>query len=175
MVNTLYDAHGKPVPPRPTCDKDLIKQSVLSLIEQGSLMIGIPDGQHELFADDIAKHASLDCDEYQLAKDMDLEGWDVDRSFVEDMSLINSDVSYRLHHAVKDWFAQYQPVPPFEVGTVISLAYNPLGKGCGDITGIYEHQPAKYLVRCDGQKDDDNSRRIVEFEEASAYIEKASA
>ncbi|USD58959.1 hypothetical protein J4N45_10495 [Vibrio sp. SCSIO 43140] len=175
MKHSLYDAQGNEIPPRPTCDDSLIKQSVMSLLSEGKFTFDIPVGQHESFADDIAKHASLDCDEYELSKEMDNEGWAVDKNFVEDMSLINGEVSYRLRNAVKEWFAQYNPVPPFEVGTVISIGYNRMGKGCGEITGIYEHQPAKYLVRRDGQKDDDNSRLLIAFEEASAYIEKASA
>ena len=60
------------------------------------------------------------------------------------------------------WAERNNIQPPLPIGT--SVVFGPrMGREQGRITGIYEHGPAKYLVRIEGEPG--NSRRILNFED----------
>jgi hypothetical protein len=130
-------------------------------------MIGA--GEAETCARDIANHGMTGTDGYQLAKDLDdYCGWDPDFRMVEELDQFQWLARSEIEAAEKEWFARTSLQPPFPIGAHIAI-----GDGeTGEITGIYEHGVAKYLVKIDGDPDAKpnnrggrGTRRIVNFED----------
>ncbi|WP_072669770.1 hypothetical protein [Vibrio injensis] len=165
-MNTLYNANGEQIPPRPELTDDIKKAGALKAVS--SMQNSIDDDDIKYFAKDIANFYEYGIDPYELAKNMDVYGlcWDVDLSFVEDMEVVDRCIRAELDNAIKEWFETYKPVPPFEIGTeleVYSLSTDIHG---GFVDGICQHSPATYLVKMHDRAEDDTSRRLVKFEDA---------
>jgi hypothetical protein len=111
-----------------------------------------------------ARYAHMDG--YELAKRLDDHcGWDVDTMMVEALDNWSSNARIELEKAQKAWAAETNPQPPLPIGARVKL------KGLldtGEITGIYEHGTAQYLVKIDGDPaaETSKSRRIVNYEDA---------
>lgn len=109
----------------------------------------------------IAKHYRYPMDGYELAKELDrYEMWDLTRIEMEELDRVDFRARELIEKAEKEWFERNQPKPPFELGTQIKW------RGIiGEITGIYEYGPAKYLVKPNDNSTGDG-RYIVNFEDA---------
>lgn len=120
-------------------------------------------------AESIAAEYSYPMDGFELAKKLDRwQNWDTTRSDMDELDALDSLVSKALADAEKRWFERNQPQPVLEVGARIQW------RGVtGEITGIYEHGPAKYLVKPDNSTIGDG-RYIVNFEDAQPIIEAQS-
>ena len=98
-------------------------------------------------------------DGYALGKELEGHyGWEIDSSYVDGLDGV--DVAVRRVHraACVEWVRENNIQPQFPVGSFITR---------GEITGLFEHDAACYLVRQPG--DTDTTRRhIVRFEEAKA-------
>ncbi|MCG6228100.1 hypothetical protein [Vibrio furnissii] len=165
-MNTLYNANGEQIPPRPELTNEIMKAGVLKAVNY--MQNSIDDDYIESFADDIAKFYEYGSDAYELAKSMDDHGlcWHVDTTFVEDMEVVGRYIRDELDSAVKEWANTYQPVPPFEVGTELQEYSFSTDIHGGFVDGICQHTPATYLVKMHDRAEDDASRRLVKFEDA---------
>lgn len=113
---------------------------------------------------DIAKHARPHMDGYEIAKTLDsYEHWDCDFQMCEILDGFASECSDAIRKAEKEWAAATCPAPPHPIGTRVRIGT----KETGEITGIYEHGSAKFLVKLDGGPKGDTSRRIINFEDVN--------
>lgn len=136
---------------RPKVTKEMIAQAAKKLAAE----VGWDEGQADEIADVFYGHM----DGYELAKALESRHrWDIDVADVD--TLDSMDVQVRDIHraACKEWAQTHNIQPPLPVGTMTTL---------GEITGIYEHDAACYLIRAHGETDD-TRKRIVRFEDARA-------
>ena len=106
-------------------------------------------------ADDIAEAFDCHDDGYELAKKLDNDyGWDISAMDVDALDQMDSEV-HTLHRAACiEWAKEHDIQPPHPVGTMTPR---------GEITGIYEHDAAMYLIRRPGEQS--SRREIVRFED----------
>lgn len=115
----------------------------------------------------IAQHYCHPMDGYELAKELDKNAcWDTTREDMEALDEVESLVRSALDTAEKQWFAENNIQPPFPIGARLQCR----DELQGEITAIYEYQPAYFEVKPDGQDDDaTGSRRLlIRFEDAVA-------
>lgn len=167
---------GMPLPsttPRPRFSPEIARiaatEIVAELIKGGHLT----EAEREQSVDDIAEHAKPYDDGYELAQRLDdYAGWDCDFMMSEMLNGFSWACSEAIAEAQKKWASETNQQPHLPIGTRVSF-----GDGeRGEITGIYEHGAAQYLVKVDGDKDADGpheSRRIVNFEGVEAETESA--
>jgi hypothetical protein len=142
---------------RPTVNKAMIEEAAKLYASKASFAT---DDERDVLAHDIAEHYRYPfMDGFELGKALDGEGWEIDAEIVSDLDTFQYEVADILKAAERKWFEWEKPQPPFPVGTMIRE---------GEITGIYEHGPAKYLVKKPGQDDatTGNRRLIINFEDA---------
>jgi polyhydroxyalkanoate synthesis regulator phasin len=122
---------------------------------------------------DIAKHGRQNMDGYELAKTLDDRAyWDCDFQMCEILDGFGWAARAAIEQAQKEWFTRTSPNPPFEIGARVKLRRGETGI----IDAIYEHGPAQYCVKIDGDERSEeptNSRRIVNFEDALPIVEGA--
>lgn len=165
-MNTLYNANGERIPPRPELTDEMKKAGALKAVQSGHLA-RIDEDEAEEFAVDIAKYYHHGIDAYDLAKKMDTSGsWDVDSMFVDDMEQVDGYIQEIHGDAIESWGKAYQPAPPFGIGTELEAYSFSTNRHGGVIDGIYENSPATYLVKMHDRAEDDTSRRLVKFEDA---------
>lgn len=164
-MNTLFNALGEEIPARPVMNDAIRIQGAKNAIAGGLGCISDGDDEEEIeaFVSAIAKCHPYLCDGYELAKDMEWEGFDVDRSFVDDMDDVCDHISTALRNAVIKWGKEHCPVPPFEIGTELKVdGFD--GIEYGIIEGIYEATCADYLVKM--RECEHGGHRVIKFEEA---------
>ncbi|EPP5809476.1 hypothetical protein ACUT0J_001821 [Vibrio vulnificus] len=165
-MNTLYNANGEQIPPRPSLTEEMKKEGALKAVKSGHLS-RVEEDDAEKFSSDIAKHHYNGIDAYDLAKQMEtFSDWDVDSMFVDDMEQVDSYIREVLRNAINDWARVYEPVPPFELGTELQVYSLSTSIHGGFVDGICQHTPATYLVKMHDRAEDDTSRRLVKFEDA---------
>ena len=142
--------------PRPVVDKEIIKAAALRTAQTAS---NIAEGYVRELADSITEHYRQYMDGFELAKELDQEGWEVNTIFVEDMDEMYNNVRNLHREACIRWAEENSIEPPFPAGTEIKE---------GIITGVYTYDPACFRVKPVGQDDEkDNHRRIIiRFEDA---------
>ncbi|WP_070964834.1 hypothetical protein [Vibrio sonorensis] len=163
--NKLKSKSGKEVPPRPTLD-DKIKRAGIEACfkELNSATFGIERGDTksiEKFISDYSSHYYGYCDGYEMAKDLERDGWPCDRDWIDELECIGNYIDQALRKAVEGWVNEHQPEPPYPVGTFISE---------GLITDIDEVGSARFRVAVKGEAP--NTRRLVDFENAELDEEK---
>lgn len=148
---------------RPKIDNDMVLTAAKVIAER----MGVSDIVDT--AESIAAVYRWPMDGFELAKKLDRwQSWDTTRSDMDELDALDSLVSKALADAEKGWFERNQPQPALEVGARIQW------RGVtGEITGIYEHGPAKYLVKPDNSTIGDG-RYIVNFEDAQPIVEAQS-
>jgi hypothetical protein len=114
------------------------------------------------WAEALARNHSAFKDGYQLAKDLERDGFDPDAQMVSDLDGFGFEVSRAHGRAVKDWVKLVGFDPLYEVGDTI-LAPRILDDkgGSGKITEIL-HDTAEYLVKTDPSS---NSAFIIKAED----------
>lgn len=109
-------------------------------------------------------------DGYAIGKALDdREGYEINFEMCEILNGFSGCVTDEINRAEKEWAARVQPQPPLAVGSRVVVSRTETG----EITGIYEYGPAKYLVKIDNDPDarpPRNSRRIIDFEDARAIV-----
>ena len=114
----------------------------------------------ESFVSCVSEHFDPPMDGFELALILNrYERIDVSRDEASDLDEIDSHYMKMLSRAELIWASATNPIPEFEVGDRLKE---------GTITGLYEYEPARYLVKPDGQDDDSTGRRrqIIKFEDA---------
>ena len=137
---------------RPIVTKEMITEAAKITAEQVS---GITE--KEELAVSIAENYRPYIDGFELGKALDSEGWRIDVMAVDDLDCMDNNVRELLRAACKQWAEENDIQPPLPVGTMIDE---------GEITGIYEHDAACYLVKLHGEDDSSTRRRIIKFEDA---------
>jgi hypothetical protein len=169
MFNKLFNSEGVEVPERPTLINDETKETLIKKAVE-SLYSGkynpFDDDDREALESSLMKHYSSNCDEYELAKDFERDGWNACKQFVEELEVAVAAIEKELKEAVKEWFETHQPVPPYPMGTRLECV-SWSGVEQGEIDGIYEYEPATYRVKMDNKDPEDNSRRLIKFEHAT--------
>jgi hypothetical protein len=142
---------------------------VSDLIEQGHLN----ESQRSQSVADLVRYGDRYADGYEVAKALD-DGawWSCNFQMAEILDGYGGTIDHEIERAEKAWAARANPQPPHAIGTRVKL---PRGQA-GEITGIYEYGAAKYCVKVDGDdrcEPPTNSRRIINFEDATPEMEAA--
>ena len=153
--------------PRPKLTPEIrliaARRLVADLLKGGCLG---PHDDLEGCAADIAAEGGFWTDGYSLAKSLDdHHGWSPTAEMVDILDSFYGYTHHALEAAEKEWLARNPVEPPLPVGARVKLKSGETG----EITGIYEHGPAKFLVAIDGDKMtgiNTSGRRIVNFEDA---------
>lgn len=103
---------------------------------------------------------------YEIAKSLDQwHHWGCNLEMAEILDGFGSAASHEIGQAEAEWAARNSIAPPLPIGSRVVLNT----KETGEITGIYEHGAAKFLVKVDGEKGYPGSRRVVNFEDAALH------
>lgn len=136
---------------RPKVTKDMIAVAAKNLAAD--------NGWDEDQAADIAKVYHSHMDGYELAKALELSCyWDITVMDVVALDAMDTVVRELHRAACKVWSQEHNIQPPLPIGTMTTK---------GEITGIYEHDAACYLIREIGETSD-SRKLIVRFEDARA-------
>lgn len=123
-------------------------------------------------AEQIAKHARPHMDGYELAKALDSYCyWDCNFQTTEILDGWSSLARKQIEMAEKEWAARVNPQAPLAIGARVTIPGFRGATEAGEITGIYEYGPAKYLVKMENDSwatKHPDSRRIVNFEDVAA-------
>jgi hypothetical protein len=96
-------------------------------------------------------------DSYEIARDMDRRySCDLSREDLDDIDDMIGHVDNYHREVVKQWFAENDIQPPYAIGSTLTR---------GLITGIYEYEPATYLVKEPGCTNPTRSL-LIKFEDA---------
>jgi hypothetical protein len=150
--------------PRPTVTDEMKLAAAMPIAKE--MLSGMSDSI-EAGAKSIADYGRLHMDGYELAKELEGDGWHITREDVDTLDGFSWNLSEELEKAEKEWVDGNDIQPPLPVGTRIKTARS----GEGEITGVYQHGAAKYTVRMDSNTDQDNAsnkRLIIKFEDTVA-------
>lgn len=140
------------------------ERTVDSLISHGHLA----PAERADSIESLAKVGERYMDGYQIAKRLDdWSHWDCDLEMAEDLDSFPGHLDDELRKAEQAWFDRTQPQPPFPVGARIAFGRDSVGV----IDSVYDHGPAKYAVKVDGDGEADTPtcrRSIVNFEDVRA-------
>ena len=157
---TLLNKDGSVVPPRPDADDSEVKAVIIHNAVEcvfAEKYCDFKDSEKEDLLRSLTKHWHEGCDEFQLAKDFESDGWDVDHDFFEKLVNVCCTVDGALSDLIGVWGEENDIAPPYEVGEKLDV---------GVITGLYEFEPATYRVLVYGEPEDSSSRRLIKFEDA---------
>jgi hypothetical protein len=157
---TVPGQHG----PRPTVTDAMKLAAAMPIAKE--MLSGMGDSI-EAGAKSIADYGSLHMDGYELAKELEGDGWDITREDVDTLDGFSWNLREELEKAEKEWADGNDIKPPLPIGTRVITPHS----GEGEITGVHQHGAAMYLVRPDSytEQDDANKRRlIIKFEDATA-------
>lgn len=138
-----------------------------TLLVDGMVKSGLLDeSDREQSIEELAEEGDTWMDGYELAKALDHRGWAIDAQMVEELDGYRHKANDQILEAQKAWAARNNPQPSLAIGTRIKLRDGKFGA----IDGIYEHGPAQFTVKVEGdpQAETHKARRIVNFEDAEA-------
>ncbi|MCL8299423.1 hypothetical protein [Pseudomonas mosselii] len=135
------------IPPRPTATRQMILECCKPIAKK-----------LEADAETLAHHYNRHMDGFELCIELaKWAGWDMQREDIDILDELDFLVDEAERKAVRAWFEEHNPQPPFAIGDSI--------KG-GVITGISTYSPACFEVKIEGEPD--TTRRIIKFEDAIA-------
>jgi hypothetical protein len=135
------------------------------IIEEAARLTSVEMCEHDATLDEeelaeaIVESYSHHMNGFELAKEMDDDGWGgITAMFVESLDMMSDFVREVHAEAQRKWAAWQNIKPPHPIGTLTTR---------GEITGISEYHPAAYAVKEPGQVDGENGTRrlIVNFED----------
>lgn len=136
---------------RPKVTKEMIAEAAKKLAAE--------NGWDADQAADVAKVYRSHIDGYELAKELESSCfWNITVMDVDALDGMDSEVREIHRAACLVWAREHDIQPPLPIGTMTTR---------GEITGIYEHDAACYLIRESGETNE-SRRLIVRFEEARA-------
>lgn len=156
--------------PRPKFSSEIAKIAAAEIVSRLIRNGHLTDEDREDRVSEFAKHGGRHADGFEIAKALeDHAWWDCDFQMAEILDGYGSAVYRAIEREEKAWAERVKPQSTLPVGARVNL---PLGRR-GEITGIYEYGPAKYLVKVDGEADAEpptNSRLIINFEDARPEV-----
>lgn len=157
---TLFNKDGSIVPERPCMDNDDVKEIVIkSAIEDlfAERNCDFSADEKPMLIESLMNHWEDHCDEYELAKQFERDGWVVDYDFVTQLENACGYVDAELKSHIDEWSNSNDIAPPYGLGTQLDI---------GVITGVSEYDPATYRVLVHGEPENSTSRRLIKFENA---------
>lgn len=137
--------------PRPTVTDEMIRAAVLSVVSE--MAVGDPESA----ADSVCRQYRHPMDGFDLAMELkQWESWDISRDEMEELDAIESRIGEAFRDAEKAWGAANPMLPPLPIGTKTTR---------GTIAGIYEYQPAYYMVKGNDCQQDGRFL-LLKFEDA---------
>lgn len=158
MKTELFNKDGSKTPARPSY-YDNKQEVVLAGVNAmyASNWCEFDANEKQDLIESLNDHWYLHCDEYELAKDFDRDGWRVDRDFIDKLENVTSHIESALRELIKKWGEENDIVQPLSIGTKLD---------CGVIDGIYDHEPATYTVKMWEEQDNPTTRRLIKWESA---------
>lgn len=148
-------------PKRPTVSSEMVLAAAQELVGQQYFPLEQTRATKEAAAQHLASCYCPGMGGYELARELDDDhGWRIDSHMVDELEVMGHMVDEQLMAAEAKWHKEHNIQPPYPVGTMIAE---------GEITSIYEHSPARYLVKTHGQAPDSetgNRRLVIKFEDA---------
>jgi len=169
MTNILKNAQGVEIPPRPTMDIQEVRNLVIrNAVEDLFTQKHCPFEDHEQqeLINSLDTHYYPHVDEYELAKDFENDGWDVDRDFISSLEEVTGCIDAALRKSESNWAEAYKPVPPLPLGARVDVGHHKSMPEYGTIEELSKYSPATYAVRLDSTPADSTTRRIIKFEDA---------
>ena len=134
---------------RPKVSKHMIAEAAKKLATENCW----DEGQAAEIAECYHRHM----DGYELAKALETRYcWHIQVMDVDTLDGMDLEVREFHQAACKEWALAHNIQPPLPIGTMTTR---------GEITGIYEHDAACYLIRAIGETSD-TRKLIVRFEDA---------
>lgn len=158
-------------PPRPTLTREMIMEAATLIAKQvPTARRGFvqDDAENELataidIADIYADLSHGSPDGYEIAKSLDNKrSWQCTLDDAEKLDSLGWLVDQRLTESEKKWVSDNNIQPPLPIGTEIMPIYGHPVKHV--IFGVYDHEPARYLVKADGVE----GQFVVKFEDVKA-------
>lgn len=151
--------------PRPIFNDDMLRKLAIFTAD---ILDGVDsDDEEEMETiSEILKRHKHD-DGYELAKQFDDEGYNIDVSIVCDLDRVSDYARELVRDAIKEWVISDDIKPKIAVGTRVKLNYPIKGASDGTISGLIEKE-AKYMIHLDCDRETLNY--IIDYED----IEKAN-
>lgn len=113
-------------------------------------------GNVDIEAEDIAKRFRPHMDGYELAKELEHDGYNIRAADVEELDCMSNAVDDLHRAAEKKWVEENNIQPPLPIGTTIKQ---------GVIHGVCPYTPARYQVKENGCTKDGRFL-LIKFEDA---------
>lgn len=152
---TLFESGVTAIPPRPTITDEVIKEAAKKALK--SVFSG---NDLEMIANDIASEHYEGIDGYELAKNLDHLGWNINTDIVSACDDVDACAYGILNTLEKEWAKTYNVQPLLPVGQVLKR---------GVITGVSQHSGAKYLVKEHGDTREGRFL-LINFEDAEKEV-----
>ncbi|HDG1725131.1 TPA: hypothetical protein PFE81_001654 [Vibrio cholerae] len=162
-MNPLFNANGEQIPVRPSWRKDketIIKMAMETLF--ADKYCDFEECERFPLQQSLLKQLSIPSDTYELAKDFEDDGWSVRSNLLSKLDNVIDRLNYAYRELEKSWGEEHKPVPPFQNGE--QLIFSGM---VGEITGVFEHRPATFLVK--HPEHDGNTRLLIKFEDAVRF------
>lgn len=141
--------------PRPTATPEMIESAAI-VIGKSCAQYGDVSESADDIADYIVDAYRNYYDGYELAKEMERKGCLISVSMIEILDSMSHEIDELVKVAEKEWVKSENIQPTLIIGSHIKE---------GQITGIYEYSPARYLVKETGCKVE-SRHLIIKFEDA---------
>lgn len=150
-------------PPRPQINKQIIEAVAEVFVREN--IDSLPEYlESEDLVEHLVKHFARHKDGFELAKDLEYEGWDITAETVQLLDEFDIHIGNALQDAEKEWIKTNNIQPPLKIGTEVEYMYGAMKKGT--ITGIYQYRVGCYEIKENGWDDEKNGkvRHIVKWE-----------
>lgn len=125
------------------------------------------DWSIEEWSEALARNYSAFKDGYEMAKDLEREGFEPDAQMVAELDNFGFEVNSAHGRAVKDWVKLVGFEPLYEVGDTVLVPRIPADKGgSGRISEIL-HETAEYLVKTDPSS---NIAHVIKAEDITGNL-----
>lgn len=156
--------------PRPHQLTDTLRMKIARELAQKLFDEDLINGEESIIpcANDISNNALISMDGYELARGLEERcGWIPTLEIAQILDNYGDVARNAIDDLQKDWVIRNNIQPPYSVGTrvVVKRGWD---DRCGFIVEIFEHGPAKYIVRLDGQSA--TTGAIVNFEDVTTEL-----
>ncbi len=150
-------------PPRPQINKQIIEAAAEVFVREN--IDSLPEYlESEDLVEHLVKHFARHKDGFELAKDLECEGWDITAETVQLLDEFDIQIEDALQDAEKEWIKTNNIQPPLKIGTEVEYMHGGMKKGT--ITGISQYRVGCYEIKENGWDDEKNGqvRHLVKWE-----------